>query len=307
MNILISGASGFMGSNLVAYLAAQQPSVTIKRLGREHADLSWENLSDESLSGIDAIIHLAGKAHDTSNSAEASEYFKVNYELTRKLYDHFLNSNAHTFIYMSSVKAAADTVNGVLTEEATPDPRTPYGQSKLQAEQYLLQHIPEGRNVYILRPCMVHGPGNKGNLNLLYKVACKGVPWPLAAFTNKRSFLSIDNLCFVVQRLLSENISPGVYHLADDEPLSTNTLIDIMAVADGRKANLWKIPASIIRMLARCGDVLKLPINSERLKKLTESYVVSNQKIKNALHLERLPVSAREGLTITIKSFRQAN
>src|SRR5690606_1547157 len=117
--------------------------------------------------------------------------------------EQFLKRDAEVFIYMSSVKAAADTVDGILTEEKQPNPKTPYGQSKRKAEEYLLNAtLPEGKRVYILRPCMIHGPGNKGNLNLLYKFVQKGIPYPLAAFENRRSFLSIDNLNFVILQLL---------------------------------------------------------------------------------------------------------
>ena len=85
-------------------------------------------------------------------------------------------------------------MQGILTEDTIPNPKTHYGISKLQAENYILdQKLPEGKRVYILRPCMIHGPGNKGNLNLLYTLVKKGFPWPLGAFENQRSFLSIDN------------------------------------------------------------------------------------------------------------------
>ena len=95
------------------------------------------------------------------------------------------------------------------------------------------------KSVFILRPCMIHGPGNKGNLNLLYKVVSKSIPWPLGAFDNRRSFTSIDNLCFVIDRLISEKSRPGVYHIADDEPLSTNELIEVICETMGRKARIW--------------------------------------------------------------------
>ena len=101
---------------------------------------------------------------------------------------------------LSSVKAAADEINGELTEEIIPKPSTHYGKSKLLAEEYILSKVlPPGKRVYIIRPCMIHGPGNKGNLNLLYQLVRKNVPWPLASFDNKRSFCSIENLCFVIK------------------------------------------------------------------------------------------------------------
>jgi nucleoside-diphosphate-sugar epimerase len=152
---------------------------------------------------------------------------------------------------------------------------------------------------------MIHGPGNKGNLNLLYKVVTKGIPWPLGAFENRRSFTSIGNLNFVIQQLLEKDIEPGTYNLADDEAMSTNRLIRLIAGSKGIKAGIWNIPRGWIFFVARVGDKLHLPLNSERLKKLTESYVVSNAKLKKALGIKKMPVSAEEGMQETLKSFNR--
>src|SRR5690606_5954228 len=185
-------------------------------------------------------------------------------------------------------------------------PYTPYGKSKLEAEQYLLeQMLPEGKRLFIVRPCMIHGPGNKGNLNLLYKVVEKGVPWPLASFENRPSFLSIDNLSYLVEQMLVQaEVQSGVYNFADDDALSTNELVALISQTLGKKPKLWPISAGLIKGMVKVGDVLPLPLNSERLKKLTESYVVSNAKIKQALGIEKLQLTAKEGLEKTIRSFR---
>ena len=136
---------------------------------------------------------------------------------------------------MSSVKAVADGVEGVLDESVIPSPVTAYGKSKLAAEEYILsQKLPKGKRVYILRPCMIHGPNNKGNLNLLYHFVKKGIPYPFGSFENKRSFVSIDNLCFVIKELIeNKNIPSGVYNISDDQALSTNELVR----NDGRSAS----------------------------------------------------------------------
>ena len=204
----------------------------------------------------------------------------------------------------TGVKAIADEVDGELSEEVIPNPITYYGKSKLLAEQYILSNpIPKGKRVYILRPCMIHGPGNKGNLNLLYSMVSKGIPWPLGIFENSRSYLSIENLCFIVKELIDrEDIPSGVYNVADDVPLSTNEVVKMIGESKGKKAKISNINMNIIQVLAGIGDVFKLPLNSERLQKLTESYVVSNAKIKEALG-KQLPFSSKEGLIKTFQSF----
>ena len=271
MNILITGIHGFVGSNLVLSLKERHVLYGLDIVAPEKEGVmrtySWEEL--ERIEGIDAIVHLAGKA-------------------------------------------AADFVVGdELTEEVIPTPKGPYGESKIAAENYILEQLKvengelkmQGKQVYILRPCMIHGPGNKGNLNLLYSVVKKGLPWPLGDFENRRSFTSVDNLCYVVNGLIEKEVPSGIYHMADDEALSTNELIREMCEVMGKKAHIWRMNKGLMKECAGLGTLLRLPLNLERLKKLTENYVVSNEKIKRALGIERMPVTAVEGLRKTIRSF----
>jgi nucleoside-diphosphate-sugar epimerase len=290
--IFVTGSSGFVGTNLLKYF--KKYLIKISEKGKE-------SIFDKSK----VIIHLAGKAHDLKNLSNSEEYYQVNTELTKKVFDAFLASDANVFITLSSVKAVADEVVGELTEKYIPNPMTVYGKSKLLAEQYILsKKIPEGKRVYILRPCMIHGPGNKGNLNLLYKLVSKGIPWPLGAYDNKRSYCSIDNLLFIINELIDrEDVSSGVYNVADDEPLSTNQVISLLSVSQNRNPKIWNVYRSLIQSIAKVGNILKLPLNEERLQKLTDSYVVSNYKITTAIG-KPLPVSSKEGLFKTFKSFQ---
>jgi nucleoside-diphosphate-sugar epimerase len=171
------------------------------------------------------------------------------------------------------------------------------------AEEYIQnQELPTGKFYYILRPCMIHGVGNKGNLNLLYNFVDKGIPYPLAAFGNKRSFLTVENLCFVVENLLRKEIPSGIYQVADDEPLSTNEVVKILASSLNKKPILWAIPTTLVRLIAKFGDIIGLPLNTERLNKMTDNYIVSNKRIKDALGIS-FPISAKEGMLRTAKSF----
>ncbi len=395
MKILITGAFGFVGSNLSAHLAAKGyelwaldvketsskglkcGSSKVERDSRQDAKtltgegpnaqrtthnaqrsssgqgayvrcFGWEELERIPWNEVDAVVHLAGKAHDTRNTSDPQSYFDVNVGLTKRVLEAAAGngqsaiskgSDGHVgakaqriFVLFSSVKAVADRVEGVLTEEATPDPKTPYGQSKLEAEREVLKFASSkvrdsgtayGANradddnfrtlalssfrTYVLRPCMIHGPGNKGNLNLLYGVVRRGAPWPLGAFENRRSFASVQNVCAVVEALLEGAAEPGVYQVADDKALSTNELIRVISETSGRRARIWKLPLALVRGVARVGDALHLPLNSERLMKLTESYVVSNAKIKAALGWDRMPVDVRDGIRKTLKSLAVDN
>jgi len=338
MQILITGINGFVGTNLVKAFRDNYTLYGIDIIPdiREGVArvFSWDDLN--LVPPADVVIHLAGKAHDTKNTSTEHDYFDINVGLTKRIFDYFLESQAKKFIFFSSVKAVADTVEGdELIEEATPAPRTPYGKSKLEAERYILsQPVPNDKQVYILRPCMIHGPGNKGNLNLLYSMVRQGVPYPLGAFENKRSFLSINNLSFILTELIERsrepidlkpetwnlkpgtcNLNPetcnlkpvvpsGIYHLADDEALSTNQLIKLIADSLNKKPQIWNIHPKLINRFASLSDTLHLPLNSERLKKLTESYVVSNKKIKKALNVACMPVTAEEGMRAMLEAFK---
>ena len=287
----LTGSSGFVGSSFLNLFNNEITYVSSR--GKE-----------SKIDGAEVVVHLAGKSHDLKNTSASQEYYEVNTELTKEVFDAFLASEAKVFITLSSVKAVADQVEGELTEQHHPNPITSYGMSKLLAEQYIFsKEISKGKRVYVLRPCMIHGPGNKGNLNLLYNIVSKNIPWPLGAFENKRSFCSIYNLLFIFKELIErEDIPSGIYNVADDEPLSTNDVIGLIAQSQNRSPKIWKVSEKFIEGIASIGDKLHLPLNTERLQKLTSSYVVSNAKIKAAIG-KPLPVSSIDGLLKTFKSF----
>lgn len=307
INILITGFSGFVGTNLIDYLK--------KNDSYDLYGLDLEGCNNENLKEVynwsafnlnrdfDVIIHLAGIAHDLKGDRTDDIYYEVNYGLTKKIFDYHCakNSSDSKFIFMSSVKAVIDKLNIVLNEEHPNTPKTVYGKSKLKAEEYITSNN-NNCNFYILRPCMIHGPNNKGNLNLLYKFVNKGLPNPLAKFKNKRSLLSIENYCFIVDSIIKKNIASGIYNLSDDTPLSINEIISIISEVLKKKNRSIAIPKTIIKTLAKLGDVLKLPVNSSTLDKLTENYIVSNKKIKENINCD-LPENSKDGLKKTIESF----
>lgn len=306
INVLVTGSTGFVGQNLLPYF--YKNGISIDTLDRtknnskwaENA-FSWNNLAELNFSKYDAIVHLTGKAHDVKKLSDDSAYFEINTELSKKLAQQALVSGFKgKFLFLSSVKAAKDIVKGVLKETDTPEPATAYGKSKLQAEIELQKLLPE--QLYTLRPCMIHGPGNKGNLNLLYTFVKKGIPYPLKQFKNKRSLLSVENLAFCMLKIINGDIPVGTYHLSDDGTVSTYEIVETIAKALGKPVFSPNVPKALVSWLAKTGDYLPLPLNSDRLQKLTENYIVDNSKIKAVLG-ESFPLTLEQGLLKTIKSF----
>ncbi len=292
MKIFITGHNGFVGSNFLNNFSNYQ--------------YFKYNKGDKISINEEIVLHFAGKAHDVKNFTNSSIYFNVNTNLTIKIFDEFLNSNAKVFITISSIKAVTDFSDTIITESYVPNPKSHYGRSKLMADEYIFsKKIPKGKRVYILRPCIIHGPGNKGNLNLLLNYISFGLPWPLGNFNNKRSFCSINNLCFIINELILNDLIPnGIYNIADDIPLSSNDLIKIFSKFLNKKIKILNISPKLIYLIAALGDFFHLPFNSDRLNKLTQTFIVSNEKIKKEIN-KKLPFSTYDGLFLTLNSYKK--
>lgn len=320
MRILITGIHGFVASHLIKVLwqrhviyglsTSLQPIKFVERI------YLWDEI--QQLPQVDVVIHLAAIAHDVNNNARAGLYKEVNHTLTCRIYDWFEKSTATKFIFFSSVKAVVDAPgDDVVTEETTPSPVGNYGKTKREAEEYLISksHILDtpvaiqssDKLVYILRPSMIYGEGNKGNLNLLYNIVRRGIPYPLGAFSNNRTFTAIENVTFVVDQLISHFIPSGIYNVCDDDSISTNRLVEIMCQVLRKKPCILYWDKERVRCLARWGGWLHLPLNPNRLSKLTENYRVSNKKILQALEIDSMPVSVFEAMARTIQSFENNN
>ena len=292
--VAITGITGFLGNNLNNYL---KDEFEILGIGRK-TTVSYKDLQNYK---YDCLIHLAGLAHDTSVGA-LENYNKINYELTREVFDDFLKSSAQIFIYVSSVKAVADSIDEILDESTNRNPSTNYGISKKNAEEYILANIPKNKRVFILRPCMIHGYGNKGNLSSLYSFLRLGFPYPFGSYENKRSFLSISNFCFIIKSIIQNSaIQFGVYCLADDESISTNELVEIMRKEMGKETKIWYVSPFIIKIFVMSISIFGQSRLTDIYYKLTENFVVSNLKIKKDFNLH-LPYSVTEGLKLTIKT-----
>jgi nucleoside-diphosphate-sugar epimerase len=299
MNVLITGVSGFVGTNLVSYFKNHKEITVLGHSRKKDPDLPYlENYNSETLNDhqIKTVIHLAGIAHDLSNQFKSQDYYEVNFEGTKNLVDEVLKSDVEKFIYVSSIKALCDTTSAPAEEGMVAKPVTDYGKSKQKAEEYIQSKAWGIKSFYILRPAMIHGPGNKGNLNLLYRFAKSGIPFPFGAFHNQRSFHSIDNFSFVTQSLIENKIESGIYHLADDGFLSTVELYQLISETLSRRPWVLKIPKGLIETLASVAG------KNGMVSKLTEDMMISNKKIVSAMRA-KMPVSLKDGLIKTIRSF----
>lgn len=299
MRIQILGGHGFIGTHLEGHLSATADLDVIS--------LRAANWRDLIASDAGCMINLVGKAHDHHGVATQADYYFANLELAQQVFQAFVSSSAHLLIHISSLAALEEFESDhPLSEGDACHPISWYGHSKRAAEEWLLsQELPVGKKLIILRPPMVHGPGDKGNLGLLYKFVSKGIPYPLAAFDNRRSFISIDNFCYLIEQIIlhSEKMTTGIYHIADDEPLSTRAIIDVISKVTGVRTRTLAIPSMLIRAIARVGDFVPIPLNSKRLKKMTANLLISNQLIKSKLAIDQMPETALEGLYKTIISF----
>ena len=293
---IILGSSGFIGQNLIK----RNPNSE----GVSLRDGNWKN----QISDAEVIINLVGKAHDHKGTATEQDFRYANVDLAKEIFNEFLKSNAKLLIHISSIAAQEEFESSKpLKEENQCHPFSSYGKTKREAEEWLLQqNLPVKKKLIILRPPMVHGEGDKGNLGLLYKLISKGIPYPLASFDNKRSFISIDNFSYFINQIIEnkELLENGIYHISDDEAVSTKEIIEIIKKVKNNNTLNLSLPKVLVKFLAKIGDIIPLPLNTKRLKKMTGNLEVSNQKIKNALGITQLPISAKKGIEITIKSFK---
>ena len=310
--LLITGIRGFVGTNLKNYLVengnfeitgSSRKKSSLKEMQSEISQIASHSEVINSKSSFHSYIHLSGKVYDVKDKSNKKDYFTVNFGLTKQLFDQFVqDKKAETFIFISTIHVLTENPDRVLDEAYEPEPFTPYGKSKFKAEKYIAENCPPDKRYYILRPTMIHGPGNKGNLNLLYGMVKKGIPYPIGTVNNKRSFVSVDNLSFIIHEILKNEIESGLYHIADDEPTYTHDLIRMIADLTGNKARIWNIPLPLLKISAKIGNIVPFPLNEHRLVKLTGDFLVSNEKIKKAIG-KPLPVNAKDGLEKTISSF----
>ncbi len=316
--ILITGATGFIGTHLIGLLQQQSwrlvAAVRTKRIQLPDSVKSIEigemtPVTDwhQALVGVDIVIHLAARAHILNDPATdpAAEFMRVNAQSTANLAQQAIAAGVKQFVFVSTIGAVASVSESVLTEASMCQPDTPYGRSKLAAEQALIEIATgTGMSWTIFRPTLVYGPGNPGNMERLIKLIKLGLPLPFAGIDNHRSLLFVGNLVDAIATSLAHPAAQGRTFTIGDEPsLSTPALVKSIARSLNLKCSLFAIPTDWFRWVGKLGDLLQrlrhrpLPVNSRLVNSLVGSLAVDNQYLETTLDWKP-PFSMAQGLTM---------
>ena len=274
--LLITGSTGFIGRFLCSDLL-------------DYEIIKYRRDNDLIIKEEYAVIHLAGLAHNSHKSDLRKVYKVSNVDLTKSVFDSFLNSNAKIFIFFSTSKVSGSK-NGLLVEDLVSSDLNVYSESKLLAEKYILSQKATSKKVYILRPAVVVGPELKGNLKTLVNYVNFRLPWFFNSFNNSMTILDMRNLSFIIKQILSEEnkIPPDIYQIGNYQPIEVKNLIKSMQLKRRSKSCLLSIPKNFIYLIFKIGNVLNLPfLNLKTLDKLVLDSQVSTKKISK--YIPELP------------------
>ncbi len=292
MNVLIVGASGFVGSYLADFLKKNNYKVFKGlRTSNSSGERGYGDFEDFSKKGdwsdlfkdVDAVVHCAGRVHvmKETSSDPLKEFRKSNVEATKVLAEEAVKAGVKHFIFLSSVKVNGEETFGMpFTEEDVPNPADPYGISKLEAEN-VLKKISQTTTmkVTVIRPPLIYGPGVKGNIQRLQKVIKVFPIIPLGGIKNQRSVISLLNLCRLIKVTIEQEESSkfNIYLVSDDKDLSTSEMVYSIALSEERKIVLLSIPVRLISF------VLNILGKNSMNQRLFGDLRVSCQKAKKSL------------------------
>lgn len=315
--ILVTGATGFVGRAVVPDLLSAGYHVTaaVRRESVQFPDPEVQSLVlgpieevddwGAALAGCDALLHLAAHVHVHDRSAQADEraFYEVNVLGAARLFRAAVQAGLRRIVAVSSLHAVASHSDQLIDEKTPPAPHSAYGRSKLTADQELIEACNSGQTAWtILRPPMLYGAGNRGNLERLAALLRKGMPLPLAKVQNQRSVLYVRNLSSAILAALENRAAENrVFLLRDSENLSTPQLIRMLAAALDLKARLMPTPRWLLSAIASGGDRLErvlrrsVPFSSYSFDRLLGSLAVDDTQIREALQWQP-PVSTEQAL-----------
>jgi nucleoside-diphosphate-sugar epimerase len=307
--ILVTGATGFVGRPMCSLLqrsgftvraAVRREGVTAAVAAREVVaigDLGPATAWESAVDGMDAVIHLAGRAHIMRDTAvdPLQAFRSVNVEPTIRLAQAAARHGVRRLVFVSSIKVnGEETTSRPFTESDACSPEDPYGTSKFEAEQALGDvSRATGLEVVIVRPPLVYGPQVRGNFLRLLKWAHRGLPLPLGGASKRRSLIAVDNLtsallaCAVDPRAANET-----FLVSDNDDISTAELLRRAAAAMDRPARLFSFPQSALRVLAGLSGQRAV------LRRLFGSLLIDSSKIRDLLGWTP-PVSINDELKLT--------
>ena len=286
LRILVTGAGGFVGERFMEMNGDRFSLVPV----------SLRNASIEGidLTGIDSIVHLAGKAHEMK-PIDDQIYYDVNYTLTKKLAEWARCCGVPHFVYISSVKVYGDETPGPLNEQSPCTPTDAYGKSKLQAEEMLLHMSALSFKVAIVRPPLVYGPRVKGNMIKLLQLAGKSYPLPFGNIQNRRSMVYADNLVELIN-VIVEQQATGIYIAGDEQPVSTELLVRTIRKELNKPENMISLPFPF-RILLRT-------IRPALFTRLYGSYMIDNTLTNKRLQFHP-PFSTETGIRQMVQWYKQ--
>jgi len=317
LRVLVTGATGFVGRSVSRALVAAGYTVRAAvrtAPGRAGADCETAIVGDidgttvwtDALSEVQAVVHLAARTHTRDRADALMHYRRLNVEGTRGLVAAARERGIGTFVFMSSIKVNGETSplagDGQLLRfsgDDPPHPTTAYGQSKLEAERVVTADAGSARmRCVILRPPLVYGPGQKGNLATLTRAIARGWPLPLASMTAPRSLIGVANLAdAVVAAVRPEARVSGTYTLADVD-VSSAELARELGLLVGRRARLWPVPVAALGALAaavgRADSVAKLsqPLLVDGTRYTAASGWIPRRSLREGLRDDATPAPA---------------
>jgi len=321
--VLVTGATGFVGRHLCFYLTEKGFKIRATFRGIDHPkyypkNVLWVNVGEighdtiwmDALDGVSYVIHLAALAHQLGEKGKdrKNEFYEVNVSGTENLIKEIKHKElVKRFIYISSLSVYNQDKYKIIDELTACGPVSDYGFSKYEAEKIIQTSLKESETDWcILRPALVYGWGNPGNMERLQRLIQTGLPLPFANIKNKRSFLFVGNLVNAINDcMINPKACRKIFLLSDDEDLSTYELVKKIAIILGKKVVLFPVPIYLLKVIGRIGDAinrffhLSIGVDTYSVDRLTGSFSIDSSLIRNSL-MWKAPFSVDEGLKMTL-------